>query len=239
MLAVGDAAFQNKCLEKMESVGESGKTVLFVSHNMPAVTRMCSRVLLLNKGQIIADGDAGEIVSQYLRRDGSASARDWTNRPEEAPRGDLASLKSITVVDANHQPKESFDIKEKIGVTIEYEVTEEGHGFLPMISLRDAYGVRICVSLENETEWLPKKRPCGIYKSTMWIPGNLLSEGMLYISVALRTTIPKHVVQFSERDVVVFNVVDNMEGGGARGDRVRDIPGVIRPKWQWNTDYLS
>src|SRR6185503_10012949 len=66
VLAVGDARFQRKCLDKMENVRESGRTVIFVSHNMPAVTRLCPRTLLLEKGVVSFDGPSHEAVGIYL-----------------------------------------------------------------------------------------------------------------------------------------------------------------------------
>src|SRR5437764_9127257 len=66
VLAVGDAAFQQKCLDKMHEIRQQGRTIFFVSHNMPAVTRLCKRVLLMQQGQITADGPAQEIVNSYL-----------------------------------------------------------------------------------------------------------------------------------------------------------------------------
>ena len=66
VLAVGDSDFQKKCLQKMEDVGKHGRTVLFVSHNMQMVTRLCSRAILLEKGQIKDDGAADKVVASYL-----------------------------------------------------------------------------------------------------------------------------------------------------------------------------
>jgi lipopolysaccharide transport system ATP-binding protein len=66
VLAVGDASFQRKCLDKMQDVGRHGRTVLFVSHNIPAVTRLCDRAILLNEGRVVADGPAHKIASEYL-----------------------------------------------------------------------------------------------------------------------------------------------------------------------------
>jgi lipopolysaccharide transport system ATP-binding protein len=66
VLAVGDAAFQQKCLNKMQDVGDEGRTVFFVSHNMPAVTRLCERVIMLSDGQLVADGPTHEIVARYM-----------------------------------------------------------------------------------------------------------------------------------------------------------------------------
>src|SRR6266850_572767 len=66
VLAVGDAAFQKKCLSKMQDVGRQGRTVLFVSHNMPAVTRLCPRTILLDQGRVLFDGPSSEVVGAYL-----------------------------------------------------------------------------------------------------------------------------------------------------------------------------
>ncbi|HEY0100879.1 MAG TPA: ABC transporter ATP-binding protein, partial [Pyrinomonadaceae bacterium] len=66
VLAVGDARFQRKCLNKMQDVGQQGRTVLFISHSMAAITRLCQRAILLNEGQVIADGPSDRVVSTYL-----------------------------------------------------------------------------------------------------------------------------------------------------------------------------
>src|SRR5437867_2163685 len=80
VLAVGDAQFQKKCLDKMQDVGRQGRTVFFVSHNMPAVTRLCPRAILLDEGRILRDGTSHEIVSMYLRSGlGTTAVREWND----------------------------------------------------------------------------------------------------------------------------------------------------------------
>ncbi|HKP36299.1 MAG TPA: ABC transporter ATP-binding protein [Pyrinomonadaceae bacterium] len=66
VLAVGDAAFQQKCLDKMREIRQQGRTILFVSHDMAAITRLCRRVVLLESGRIVADGSPADVVSRYL-----------------------------------------------------------------------------------------------------------------------------------------------------------------------------
>src|SRR5206468_9107142 len=66
VLAVGDAAFQQKCIGKMGDVARSGRTVVFVSHNMQAVTQLCSRAILLDHGSIVFDGASVDGVEKYL-----------------------------------------------------------------------------------------------------------------------------------------------------------------------------
>src|SRR5881398_3340272 len=67
VLAVGDAEFQRRCLGRMQEFGASGRTVLFVSHNMQAVARLCQRALLLDGGRVVRDGPSAEVVAQYLQ----------------------------------------------------------------------------------------------------------------------------------------------------------------------------
>ena len=101
VLAVGDAAFQEKCLKKMQNIGDLGRTVFFVSHNMPAVTRLCERVIMLSDGQVVADGPSSDIVSQYMHEgSSSASERSWPD-DEKAPGDEIARLRHVRIKDAS------------------------------------------------------------------------------------------------------------------------------------------
>src|SRR5262249_10895838 len=66
VLAVGDVAFQNKCLGKMGEVTQSGRTVLFVSHNMGAISRLCERSIWLENGHTVTDGETRDVIEQYM-----------------------------------------------------------------------------------------------------------------------------------------------------------------------------
>lgn len=97
VLAVGDAEFQKKCINKMEDVGTQGRTVLFVSHNIPAVTRLCDRTILLESGMVIHDGPTDKVVSSYLSAGlGTKAAREWSDQ-KQAPSGSLARLRAVRV----------------------------------------------------------------------------------------------------------------------------------------------
>ena len=95
VLAVGDLEFQKKCLSKMEDVGHAGRTVLFVSHNLAAVTRLCSRAILLEDGKIVADGPAETVVKRYLNAgQENSSEKEWPDL-EKAPGGTIVRLCAI------------------------------------------------------------------------------------------------------------------------------------------------
>src|SRR5688500_6212020 len=97
VLAVGDARFQRKCLDKMEDVRQAGRTVVFVSHHMPAVTRLCPRTILLEDGAITFDGPSHEAVGLYLGAGTRTNAgREWTDL-RSAPGNEIVRLRALRV----------------------------------------------------------------------------------------------------------------------------------------------
>src|SRR2546421_7694958 len=107
VLAVGDAAFQKKCLGKMGSVAHAGRTVLFVSHNMPAIASLCSSAVLLDAGQIVSRGETRAVVADYLlthvAKTGTAT---WDL--DKAPGDETARIRKIEVCDPDGTPKDSL-----------------------------------------------------------------------------------------------------------------------------------
>ena len=119
VLAVGDADFQKKCLGRMEQIGESGRTVIFVSHSMPSVIRLCERVILLDQGGVVADGRPREVIHQYLDSGlGSSAERVW-DTPDVAPGDTVARLKAVRVVQ-DGRVDEEIDIARPVDLEVEY-----------------------------------------------------------------------------------------------------------------------
>jgi lipopolysaccharide transport system ATP-binding protein len=234
VLAVGDASFQKKCLSKMQEVEVHGRTVFFVSHNMAAITRLCHRTILLDEGRIIADGPSHQVVSTYLKAGtGTMAAREWH---QSAPGDDIARLKAVRVRAIDGRVSEAIDIREPVGIETEFEVLEAGHTLVPNYHFFTDDGTCAFVAVDHDPEWKGRPRSPGVYTSTAWVPGNFLSEGSLTVGVAVSTTDPV-VVHFYERDAVAFQVIDNLEGNGARGDYAGHIPGVVRPLFEWTTSF--
>jgi lipopolysaccharide transport system ATP-binding protein len=238
VLAVGDAAFQQKCLNKMEDAGQTGRTVLFVSHNMPAVTRLCSRAILLEEGRITKDGPADEVVSSYLTSNlGTTAAREWSDL-DSAPGSSIVRLRAVRLRNESGNISETYDIRQSVNVEIEYQVLQAGHILLPHFGLINELGQCAFISVDLDPSWRRRPRPTGNYISKAIIPGNFLSEGMMYINCFCLTLNPDNL-QFSERHVVAFHVVDSSDGDSARGDYAKHIPGVVRPILDWTTRYAS
>ena len=235
VLAVGDARFQKKCLSKMEDVGQHGRTVLFVSHNMPAVTRLCKRCLLLEGGRLVKDGPSHEVVGAYLHADaGTTAAREWPD-PATAPSGGIARLRSVKVRDHEGQVCEAIDIRKPLSVEMTFEVHSDGGVLLPFFQFYNEEGTLAFEANDLDPNWRARPRPQGEYRSTVRIPGNLLAEGSLFVTAGL--TSEGATVQFYESDTVAFNVIDSVDGDSARGDYTGHMYGVVRPKLPWSTQF--
>ncbi len=235
VLAVGDARFQKKCLNKMEDVGSKGRTVLFVSHNMSAITRLCPRAILIENGRVVDDGPAGKVVAKYLTSDsGTLASHRWD--PDKAPGGEFARLLSVCVRNSNQSLAESVDIRHAVNVEMVFQVLRPGHVLLPHFHFKNEEGIKIFTSIDHDARWRRRPRPPGLYTSTVQIPGNLLSEGLVYVSPGLLKMDPM-TLQFIESDVIAFQVVDSLEGDSARGDYANNLGGIIRPLLDWKTEY--
>jgi lipopolysaccharide transport system ATP-binding protein len=219
----------------MEEVAGHGRTVLFVSHNMNNITRLCTRSILLNGGRLVADGPPADITHLYLHSDeGTTAARSWTD-PAAAPGNHVVRLRSVRACDDHGQTQRVADIRSPVDIEIVYDVLEDGHVLVPCFQVQNEDGICLFyLSDQHDPDWRRRPRPRGTYTATARIPGNFLAEGLMIVTVMINTWFPaaNHVW---ERDVIAFQVVDSQEGDTARGDYAGHYPGVVRPVFPWNT----
>src|SRR5690606_35290875 len=110
------------CLDKMDDAGHTGRTVLFVSHNMQAVTRLSQRCVMLDKGQVALDGPAHTVASAYLSSGvGSSSVCEWPDLAT-APGDQVVRLCAVRVRDTDGELNDTLDIRQPVGIEMEYEV---------------------------------------------------------------------------------------------------------------------
>lgn len=235
VLSVGDAQFQKKCIGQMDAVARGGRTVLFVSHNVPAVTRLCSRCILLQAGAVLKDGMTHEVMNAYLRTElATSAAREWAI--SESPGDEVVKLRAVRVCKIDGTVSETFDIRQPIGIDVVFDVLEDGYILAPNIHLFDDEGTNLFISIDQDSDWRRSPRPPGRYCSTAWIPGNFMAEGFFTVRVAV-TTFSNMTVHFDEPDAVAFQVIDSTDGDSARGDYAGHLPGVVRPILNWTTTY--
>ena len=143
VLAVGDARFQAKCLDKMRDVGRHGRTVLFVSHNLLSVTRLCERAILIDGGKVWKDGPSQDVVTAYVNagRDHTA-AREWADNAQ-APGRDVVRLRAVRVRTTDGPVTDSVDIRQPVALEMEYDVLEPGHILLPNFQFFNDAGIHM------------------------------------------------------------------------------------------------
>jgi lipopolysaccharide transport system ATP-binding protein len=239
VLAVGDAEFQRRCLQKMDDVAHAGRTVLFVSHNMQAVTRLCSRCILLHEGRIKLDGSSVQVSNAYLNSGVTTTAsREWPDI-STAPGDEDTRLRAVRVRSAKGDVVDAIDIRETVGIELEYEIMEPGLKFLPHFAIRNQDGNVLFVAVDLDPEWRGRRRPPGRYVSTGWIPGNLLAEGSFYVQAVIMTLDPETVHALVD-EAVAFRVVDDLTSQDtARGDYNKPTPGLMRPRLEWKTSLVD
>ena len=241
VLAVGDADFQKKCLGKMGDVAsKEGRTVLFVSHNMNMITRLCTRAILLNQGQIINQGETEKIVKYYLQQESiSPSSRVWKDQ-SSAPGDAVAKLHSVKICDENGTPIEKVDIRKSFFVEVTYWNLQSSLKPTVILHFIDSQGTTLFATNDwNDEKWWNSQREPGLVKSRCQIPENFLAEGTHNVLVAIGTYNP-NAIHALERDAVSFVVVDISEGNSVRGVYAGgNWPGVIRPNLTWRVGRMD
>ncbi|HST51625.1 MAG TPA: ABC transporter ATP-binding protein [Pyrinomonadaceae bacterium] len=237
VLAVGDAQFQKKCLGKMSDISSVGRTVFLVSHSMASILRLCPRVILLDHGGVVADGNADLVTRVYLDTDtGMASERIWET-PEAAPGNSVARLRAVRVRDEQGRVTDSFDIRKPIYVEVEYWNLQRALRTTAVIHFVNEDGTCLFASNDfNNLEWWNTPREPGLVRATCRVPGNFLAEGRISVLAAVCTYNPD-IVQALERDAISFQVFDNSEGDGVRGTFTGTWPGVVRPMLDWQVAF--
>jgi homopolymeric O-antigen transport system ATP-binding protein len=236
VLAVGDAEFQRRCLGRMEDMSQSGRTVVFVSHQMQALSQLCDRAIELEGGQIVNDGPAGEVVAQYLQSvGGTGASRSWPDL-ETAPGDGNVLLRSIRVVDETGQLVDAVDVREPVGIEIGFTVRNANLPIFPKIKVVSADGNVAFNAMDTSSRWR-ESTPSGDYVATAWIPGNLLNEGLTTVEAGVVSLAGmKLFARAMVRDAVSFHVQDLGDGDTARGPFAGQWKGVVRPLLDWTSE---
>jgi homopolymeric O-antigen transport system ATP-binding protein len=237
VLAVGDAEFRKRCLGRMEELGQTGRTIVFVSHNMQAITDLCDRTILLHKGQIQLDGPSADVVERYLEEHaGTSSHREWHDLAE-APGNDLVRLRSVRAVLEDGTLADVVDVRRPVEIEIAFTVLRRGDvPVTPKIKIVDGQGQIVFNAIDTHPRWHEPPAP-GDYTATARIPGNLLNEGLMVVEIGV---VELGTVRFYHhiglRDALSFHVHDPGEGDTARGIYLGQWRGAVRPLLEWTSE---
>jgi lipopolysaccharide transport system ATP-binding protein len=240
VLAVGDAAFQKKCVSKMEEVSSHGQTVLVVSHNMGTITSLCSRGVLLDQGQLIASGAASQVVTKYLRRGSdNPSLVDFSQGRQRV--GDaLATLHRAWFEDDHGEKIHEIDICEPFRIKMEYELhTVSRECPYPNFHVFDQRGDYVFVVASRN--YLSGGCVPGRYVAQCHVPGNLMNDGCYFVGLALTFTDNGTHVSFFEKDALSICVRDPVTQtlDTRRLGYAGPMPGSVRPQLEWEIHRVS
>ena len=223
VLAVGDAEFQKKCLGKMGDVAKSGRTVLFVSHNLTAVQSLCHRAIWLNEGVTRLDGGPAQVVAAYLQS-GERLATEWRwPDPDSAPGNPEVRLLGARVCSSD--PLELLSLNSP--VWLEFEVLN----LVPDAVLNLSYHLysQDAVMVLNSFS-VPQALPKGAFKFTCYIPDHLLNDGIH--SVELMIVKDAANVPMKMADCLTFQIHDLERHSAWFGK----FPGAVRPQLKWTVE---
>jgi lipopolysaccharide transport system ATP-binding protein len=231
VLAVGDAAFQRKCLGKMGRASESGRTILFVSHQMQAIRQLCKRAIWLDRGRIAAEGKSDQVVDLYMQAQQRLDTLDQLNRQiGDAPADPAFRLKAVDVAQDGRSTT-TLSSGKPVEIRIDYDVLQETSGLHVYFVLCDIDGSAVFDSLHNgDASELPVVPP-GRYVSTALIPGDFLA-GRPY---ELRIGAAIHCVRacFPLSPGITLHV--HNAGMVNRAYPGYDTPGKLAPLIAWQT----
>jgi lipopolysaccharide transport system ATP-binding protein len=234
VLAVGDAAFQKKCLGKMGDVAKEGRTVLFVSHNMAAVKRLCKKSIWINHGRIIRFDKTDSTLDDYLSYGQVENGEFYASPLDEPKEHATARLLRVSVKDRNGTVTNIIASDAPLFLEIEYEFKKRLENVRVGYRLLDNQGTVVFTSGDTDPEGVGTQREAGVYVSRCMIPSNFLNNGCYLVTVAC--DVPMQEVLFFEENVVSFTV---QLTGGVGGVVPDGRLGVVRPHLQWNISHKN
>ena len=228
VLAVGDTQFQNKCLGKMGEVSRGGRTVLFVSHNMGAVQRLCRKAVLLDGGKVSLLSDSSVAIAQYLKTADAASAY-WAHSGE--PKALPIYFTEIKVTNPSGEVANSIASTDTVSLNLKLHVSGDAPPSQIVFRITNHEGIPVFTSANTDVVRSLVSLPAGRYVYRIDIPANFLAAGSYQVLVA--SHIPR-VTLFDRVEHVAFRIEDTAPN--ISEDRL----GVVTPRltWQGETQCL-
>ena len=233
VLSVGDAQFQKKCLGKMQDVSKSGRTVLFVSHNLGAVKQLCQSCILLDKGSIVSSGGTEKVIAKYL----STHSVQVPIYKQAHNRNKRMNLRKVELNPHKKKPSNRINYDEEIKLGFEYEINEPISDGTIWFAIQTADGViGFCSSDYDLNPELRGRRSPGYYRSEVTIPGKWLNTGQYLVILGVVQNSP--VIVYDRRETIAFTVIDNgSTPNAAFQDGTRK--GILQPFLKWESQKIK
>jgi len=208
VLAVGDAAFQKKCLGKMGDVAKEGRTVLFVSHNMGAISRLCGRSFLLDKGKLIKDAPSTQVISEYIQPKTKTKHHFLQPANPSIP----LCLIEASVFSEDDLASDVFPRQNPITIQMTYKANREIFSAHVYSNITTPDGTVVLGTSDTDTDQSRfGPRAPGTYICQYQVPANTLNEGIYNVNISLGVP---YQINFQENDgLLTFSVMDVKPSG--------------------------
>jgi lipopolysaccharide transport system ATP-binding protein len=239
VLAVGDSAFQQKCLGKMGEMTRRGRTVLFVSHNMGAVKSLCSRAILLEQGRLDREGRPAKVIEAYL--DACSEAAHQMSQtgiiPDDAPRRGTgeARIRGASLVDANGTEVSRLCYGQPLQVAMTLEIFEPVEDAMLEVSITTIDGTNVVQSFSTDNGREPFSLRCGSCALSWQMDIDLLPRRYSLVLGVYRYSTGK-AIDLVER-VQSFEVLKMMNDDA--GYYRWTIRGFVSPRAKWDVPLNS
>lgn len=240
VLAVGDIGFQNRCMEKMREISDSGITVLFVSHDMEAIKRMCDRCIRLEKGEIVDEGLPGDVVERYQQsvlleqhdsgRENKLSARNTGGYEQTMGMGEFARLNSVILTDVKGNEKGVAVATQPICVRVRVQTLLEGVTLVIGIDVKCGTVIVFRATTPDRVV----AAHAGIHETTLTIPPHLLAERDYSVNVGVRVYHDDDEERMLKQEALEFKVYGDTESDLARSSAGGRQLGVVAPVVGWS-----
>jgi len=230
VLAVGDIQFQRKCMGKMKEVGRSGRTILFVSHNMEAISQLCRKSMLLQSGELLEFSDTQSVTSRYLSSNIVSGLTFVNSDPIDERK--IVYIKSAQIV---HNGNDSDQTDLGISVNIKYDFLRDADSVRIGIIVKNSFGIILWRNGDADSERrFFGKRTKGSYDAFVEIPTHLLKNGIYYVTIF--SDIPMKEWLFYREDVLCFEHHDNATEKVAFVD---NPTGILRMDLHWRVNKVE
>jgi lipopolysaccharide transport system ATP-binding protein len=230
ILAVGDIAFQERCLRRVQEEAQRGLTVLFVSHDMDAIARVCSRVIWLNKGQVVSDGDPEEVIDEYQNATWEKAEAATGEKGRHANR--YGRIIAVNLISEDGKEIGGAPVGEKVGVRITFETYTQ----LVVSGSMDLYSRNVWL-LRAKDERERRVREAGIFHAIVWIPANFLTQTNYSVNVSL-TVRRKNEVR--DHTLVMYKALTFMAFAGEAATVAKSPKmALLAPSLSWQIDPVA
>lgn len=204
VLAVGDAEFQLKCLERIRNLRAQGVTIIFISHDLTTVEQLCDEAILLEKGEVATSGEPSGVVAQYHRRLIAAEVGGMEQESTSAAFGDGAPIKVTNLVlsGARGDRQIAYRTGEPITVSLKYGVGRPAHGVIFEISYYSSDGRTLFATATNAHRPADVRPPGGVIDFTC--PALPLQPGAYYVGAVIRDGTTSHVIDWWDGGTTLY-----------------------------------